>query len=254
MQTANSLLDSQHIHCSRWPDPRGRNPTTSAFDAWFFDSKVVDDAGVPLVVYRGEHGKTADGDLQTALGTYTFTRSPAVASAYASQPNDYKMGSVAEQPRVIPAYLSIKNPLFNKSDDPFVDLSEIAMKLKSPAFAMHMALKHAAHIENTNNWEEIGASSVKSFLHFEPEGINRLYVDAYVLLDDPEFIEFARESGFDGAIHLGNGESALELEYRVFDKKQVWSAIGNSAENFDRKPVTGAAVEGRSMKKPRRRP
>ncbi len=244
-QDPNDSLSGQQGMFSRPAAASAKDQTeTPAFKKWFGTSKVVDAAGKPLVVYRGEHGATDDGDLQTALGTFTFAESPAVASTYASAPNDYRMGDTAKQARVIPAYLSIKNPVIENRDDPFVDLSDIAKKL-SPAFAKHMALKHAGHIENTGNWEEIGASSVKSFLHFEPDGLSRLYMDAYPLLDDPEFVEFAKDQGYDGAIHIGNGESAAELEYRVFEKNQIKSAIGNNGDfdgsNTDVRRSLGAA-------------
>jgi len=194
---------------------------------WFGESKAADPSGNPLTVYRGEHGPTDSGDLQTAIGNYTFTDDPAVASAYAENPNDTRMK--AEQPRVVPAHLSIKNPIFTNLDDPFVEFSELAHKL-GRGQAIKFARKHASSIENTNNWEENFADkfrSVEELLAKNPAAINQLYMDAYPLLDDLTFVQAAKKAGFDGAIHRGNGESMDALEYRVFDKKQVKSAIGN---------------------------
>lgn len=86
------------------------------FRKWFGDSKVVDDAGKPLVVYHG----TPRGDISEfsneaprnvmafgdAQGHY-FTSDPAVASNYGE--GKYG-GKNAGAPAVIPAYLSLQNP------------------------------------------------------------------------------------------------------------------------------------------------
>jgi hypothetical protein len=79
-----------------------------AFKAWFGQSKVVDASGQPLRVYHGtekdfdEFGYGIQpGADQIGSGFY-FTTDPAEASGYAG-------GS--QGARVIPAYLSIQNPL-----------------------------------------------------------------------------------------------------------------------------------------------
>ena len=85
---------------------------TSAFKKWFGDSKVVDENGNPLVMY---HGTTADF-------TEFDTSKRAIAgegSFFSSTPsNSFAQG---EGGRMIPAYLSFKNPkvidLAKESDD-----------------------------------------------------------------------------------------------------------------------------------------
>ena len=83
------------------------------FKRWFGESKVVDDAGEPIVVY---HGTTGDFDTfsESAVrpgwygrGTY-FSDRPQVASVYAG--DDLGRRSV-DHASIIPSYLSIKNPL-----------------------------------------------------------------------------------------------------------------------------------------------
>lgn len=91
----------------------GEQTQTPAFKRWFGDSKVVDSAGKPLVVY---HGTTRDfssfdsgakrnlmgGDAQ---GLY-FTVFPEDASNYAAYPkNGDSTGA-----NVMPVYLSLQNP------------------------------------------------------------------------------------------------------------------------------------------------
>ncbi len=111
--------------------PRGGMPTnpvaqgTPAFKSWFKGSKVVDARGKPLVVYHGTAADIAAFDPNragSATGSFTqkamfFTASPQVAEQFAlaagklnSQQN---VGGVweAQGANLVPAYLSIKNPL-----------------------------------------------------------------------------------------------------------------------------------------------
>jgi hypothetical protein len=79
---------------------------SKAFKNWFGDSKAVDEANKPIVVYharRGDfeafdpnmgEGKTAD------TGTF-FSASPEVAATY----------NTSSEHNIVPAYLSLKNPL-----------------------------------------------------------------------------------------------------------------------------------------------
>lgn len=217
---------------------------SSDFIRWFAGSRVVTPAGEPLTAYRGEHGATEDGGLQSLLGNFTFTSCPRVASTYAMSPNNQVRHRVAEQPRVVPAVLSMKNPIFEQPDDPFAELGDIAQKLGG-AFAKRMAIKHDEHVMNTSNWEEVGRGygNVKAYLDANPDGLDNLYLMAYPLLDDPEFVDAARAAGYDGAIHIGNGESASEMEYRVFDISQVRSALGDRASFAPVRDIANAGVE-----------
>ena len=92
------------------------------------------------------------------------------------------------------------------------------------AFMTRMAIKHDGHIENTSNWQDdagVGFDNVEHFLKDNPDGLSRLYMDAYPLLDDPEFVKASQEAGYDGAMHVGNGESHATLEFRVFERAQI---------------------------------
>ena len=97
----------------------------AAFESWFGDSKVVDENGQPDVVYHGT-GSTANfeafdpsftgkGNDQLGSGFY-FSTEPATASAYTSKVLDTatpKLGG-DDSPGIIPAYLSIQNPIILK--------------------------------------------------------------------------------------------------------------------------------------------
>lgn len=83
------------------------------FKKWFGDSKVVDENGQPLVVYHGtdaqEDFSVFDTNKKSLKGTGSF---------FSRDPN--KSYSSGENARIIPAYLSIKNPKYlNPSSDAF---------------------------------------------------------------------------------------------------------------------------------------
>ena len=91
---------------------------TPEFQKWFKDSKIVDEKGEPLTVYHGsksdfntfdikKHGASDEG--LAGKGFY-FTYNPEEASGYALKETFGKGGS----PNVIPAHISLKNPLVIK--------------------------------------------------------------------------------------------------------------------------------------------
>jgi hypothetical protein len=221
---------------------------TPAFKKWFGNSKVVDENGAPLVVYRGEHGK-AEGRTASSvpttgsepsreeigyghqfhgrLGSLSFG-SQEVASTYATYPNN--RGDEVHSPRVYPVYLRIENPIINDQTDPFIELGRIRDALGEKE-ARRIALKFAGRIEHTGNWiEDLSQQydSVAEMLDKDPDALRKLYFDAFPYLDDAAEVAKLKAAGYDGAIHGGNGESALEPEYKVFSESQVKSAIGNS--------------------------
>ena len=93
----------------RWADgAAGSGHTEGApFKAWFGDSKVVDAAGKPLIVYHGTPADISEFDAShsagiNGAGAY-FTTSPGEASTYAA------FGG--EGANVLPVYLRITNPM-----------------------------------------------------------------------------------------------------------------------------------------------
>lgn len=175
-----------------------------------------------IYAYRGEHGEEApEKGFHTRLPSISFGTENA-ATTYARSPNDRADG-YARNPRVRRYRLTINNPILVDSNDPFVDLSRVA-ELLGDAFARTMALRHAGQIMHTNNWEENYAEqfdSVEDLLAKEPAALSELYLNAYPLLDDPDFIAAARAAGYDGALYGGVGDNACEPEYRIFDASQA---------------------------------
>jgi hypothetical protein len=109
----------------------GRGQTdTDAFKRWFGASKVVDTDGKPLVVYHGTQAdftefstspssrRTKGGKALDNVGAIFFSDDPMVASAYAGVATSNLTGKPFAWPpgsenggRVMPVYLSLKNPL-----------------------------------------------------------------------------------------------------------------------------------------------
>lgn len=91
--------------------PAGGQTETAAFKRWFAGSRVVDSDGKPLVVYHGtaadfdafDNSKTGANDLGLWGRGHYFASSPTSANSYALRQGD---GA-----RVVPAYVSIQNPL-----------------------------------------------------------------------------------------------------------------------------------------------
>lgn len=93
-------------------------PRTPEFDNWFKDSKVVDSEGKPLVVYHGTKSDITAFDPKKAGASdaglvgrgFYFTYNPEEASGYALN-EQYGRG---DAPNVIPAHVSLQNPLIIK--------------------------------------------------------------------------------------------------------------------------------------------
>ncbi|WCA60333.1 hypothetical protein G6M16_007415 [Agrobacterium tumefaciens] len=79
---------------------RASDPQSAAFKNWFSQSRVVDDAGKPIVVFRGEER------LNDEVGLW-FTSDRETASAYSER----LAGGFGEGANVTPAYISMRNPL-----------------------------------------------------------------------------------------------------------------------------------------------
>lgn len=86
---------------------------TPEFKRWFADSKVVDQNGAPLVVY---HGTTADFHTFSVTGKHDrgLWGRGFYFSALVDGPNSYALRQ-GDGARIIPAYVSIKNPLILKT-------------------------------------------------------------------------------------------------------------------------------------------
>jgi hypothetical protein len=223
---------------------------------WFGQSKASKPDGTPAVLYRGEHGANARSERsQSRLNSLSFVEDRDAANIYAMSPNNSRLDYLAEAPRITPVHLMIENPIIENRDDPFIDLSLLADKLGRRE-AKRIAIKFDNDIRYTGNWDVNYASRYSSaveLLKEKPDEFKNLYFSAYKFLDDPVEVERLKRAGYDGAIHVGNGETATSLEYRVFYSCQVRSAICGR-RIFWRDGATGptAASDLLPAKRPRR--
>lgn len=240
---------------------------TDAFLRWFGNSKVVDEQGKPLVLYRGVRRKIgSSGWMATTHGraTLSFTDDPKVANVYALQleTRTYRGGS-----SVMPVYLSMQKPLDLRKYGKTIRLDEILNELPwnfEQDFGGSKFVGKKDLIEAIENWDEVVD---KDLAHFEIEvGVpsiwykidtfkelaDHLYdlnpedfswtmtdveVDTYLLGDSESFVRLLERLGYDGIIHedvFDVGEKLYEGEppervvsWRPFRQNQVKSAIGN---------------------------
>lgn len=189
---------------------------------WGARSKVVDADGHLIAVFRGQHG-AQDHWGETLLGSLSFGSAEG-ASAYATSPNVTTM--VVQAPKVFPVHLNIEKPFVDTPDDPFMDLS-FYNELFGLEETRRIAVKFKDYVEHTNAWletsEEHGFDSVVDMAESRPDLLLALCFEVYALLDDPAEVALLRAAGYDGAIHGGSGETAMEPEYRVFSEDQVRS-------------------------------
>jgi hypothetical protein len=189
--------------------------TRVAFNDWVADTCVVDEEGMPLRVYRGEYGDT-HLPVHSRLASISFGTREA-ANAYATNPNNTY--DCAQTPRVMAAYLSIKKPLINNPNDPFIDFPILASAIGAEN-ARDVFVKFGDYLYNTDNW----ASNFEMYESVDQVPLNEmdgLYLDLYPLLDDPSVVSLLKANGFDGAIHAGAGRTAREPEYKVFSADQI---------------------------------
>jgi hypothetical protein len=200
------------------------------------NTKVVNEYGEPVIVYRGQHrGDAAPEFLESTVASFSFGDAD-IATTYAEQPNYGDKFYWGKAPAVMPAYLKIENPFVNygchsnSSCEPFIDISTAIARLNlTQEEAFELARFGSEGIQNTNNWEEISKEfdvhSIDELIEQHPEKVPDLFFEIFYMLDDHRWVNRIKEAGYDGAIYGGSGENEAEAEYRVFDQSQAIPAI-----------------------------
>lgn len=98
--TKKRIVDKNGRHTSVWVRAGKKTKKKSNFDKWFKGSKVVDDNGKPLVVY---HGTRTPIDFSEFISGSHFGDNEAANSRA-------RVLGFGSNERVLPVYLSIKNP------------------------------------------------------------------------------------------------------------------------------------------------
>lgn len=204
--------------------------------------KLEGGVGITERSFRGEHGEET---LQTKLGCWSFGTKE-VATIYARSPNDHS--DIASHPKIIEATLRIINPVMDDADDPFIDFTKIRDAIgEQKAVAIFNAMEELGVLSNQSAFPEMleqldmecatfqDVYDKKDELYFvfdedgeplpEKQKVTLddlpLYADAYHIFDEPKFVEWFKEMGFDGLRQGGNGESAMTGELKVFYLDQV---------------------------------
>src|SRR5690606_27729870 len=145
-------------------DPQTRTPE---FRRWFGDSKVVDAQGRPLVVYHGTRSNITAFEPGRDGAIY-FTDSPEDASAFAgdfrgltAERQSYELGGA----NVIPAFLSIRNPLEHDFGGDLFDPDSVERVIRRARREGH----DGVIIRNIQNFE--GGDTSTTYIAFQPEQI-----------------------------------------------------------------------------------
>lgn len=218
-------------------DQQGNLQTdTPAFQDWFGDSKVVDDAGAPRVVYHGSRRAgfntfDTDGSGKTSGTGAFFTSSPLGASTYSNTRNDAVVSEDPDfdpqyvgEPGNYPVYLTIKNPLVVDAGGKNWD----SIGAEQEWFAVDEngdVLEYFTNEDDANHFRD----THEDFVEIEESQ------DPGTGASTDDIVRQAREDGYDGVIFenitdegpYGQGYGWDDNVWVVFDPTQIKSATGN---------------------------
>ena len=191
------------------------------FVKWFGDSKVVDADGNPLVVY---HGTDSIEDFtsfkESVTGRYGkgnyFTTNSIIAEKFVRDVSDFNK---EKKQRIIPVFVSIKNPYVSEKDDFFTENMLIKLGLTFKDY--HNRAKEI-HAKTFTKLDRLKGKSLEEFDDAKPAAVTSLLQDA----------------GFDGIqvnfkIADFTNPSRILKEYSyfiAFESSQSKSSIANSGE------------------------
>jgi hypothetical protein len=237
IRSINAAFDPDQAESGGLLFSRAPATDTPAFKAWFGNSKVVDSQGAPLVVY---HGTTSDfneflpwqhfGSSSAAnqrLADIVDTGQSAVDSRY------------REVQRILPAYLSIRNPLRLNDAGTWgykrIIPTLIQAKILTSPEANRILRKYnnqwATLKKETWRYKDGYEQIIESKRGDLGEGLRRIRNDS-----QKEIQELIEKAGFDGIVYINEYEHAIGAtdSYIAFRPTQIKSAIGNRG-TFDPK-------------------
>jgi hypothetical protein len=221
----------------------------TAFWKWFSGSKVVDENGNPLVVYRGQRKTPRPTSFATTFGRATpaFTPVHEIASVYA-RTQDFWGGGSAEYEtgaNVGAYFLSIKNPADLREFGVHDSLGHILMSLfeidfnneetegKTLGLNDFLMIAEGLKARSEQSVFKFESDAYQGWGEAEPEDVvNDLYAcqaedvdpvdtfqhyfdaittDVYALADSKNFTNLLKRAGYDGIIHKDVGEIAVKF-------------------------------------------
>jgi hypothetical protein len=201
--------------------PQGGQTETPAFNAWFKNSKVVDERGRPLVVY---HGTDASGFTQ-------FERTEDIGFHFGTQSQANERAG-EEGGNVISAYLRIEHPL-RLPDLGTWDPDDVVRAL-ADADVLSQAQADLALSEDTLIDRDFVAGALKAKGY---DGIVYLNMSEGGIPTEARG-GFTREEPY---ASLKKRFPEAEDSYIVFDPTQIKSAIGNKAPSTRRAPASSTS-------------
>ncbi len=212
-----------------------------AFRHWFEGSKVVDDTGCPLVVYRGIHGEETDV-FTTNLPTLVFTDTPMIASTYALNPKDSAFGE-AKNPRVYPGFLDVQSPLDLRTIQQGPANGAVWQEdvVEAKALNYYLQSLEVSPIVFRDALNSLPWRDENGPVSYDVAVNNQGWTDFHILAACSPFIDRLKLNNFDGLIGFGSfvsdeafsaeaqqsfdPVSMSATEYHAFNQKQVISAF-----------------------------
>jgi hypothetical protein len=193
-----------------------RNPSpldNPAFRRWFGASKVVDERGEPLVVYHGTRGNF-DVFVRKDIGFHFGTAGQAVNRLRDTGPLGYGRREMPAG-KIIPVYLSIKNPLL---------------------------------ILDAGDWSEDSMARVLTDMTMGDDLFADSLEEATDVPGNKTFQQILRHMGYDGMVYENVGEGG-GTSWIAFSPTQIKSATDNVG-TFD--PDDPSILKNRRTSRPRR--
>lgn len=212
---------------------------TKAFKNWFGESKAVDDSGKPIVVYHATRGNfdefNTTGEGQSINTGAFFSSSPDVAATY----------NTSSEHSMVPAYLSLKNPMIVDANganwnrigqDAKVSLPEIKVSAKDNEMLLSELTGDAPNLNATMSIPAKNATAGEIFGE-------QVFEKGF---STNEMARWARSKGYDGVIfkNVVDHGPAVRFSteasekpsniYVAFEPTQIKSAISNKG-TFDPK-------------------
>lgn len=178
-----------------------RDRDTANFNRWFGDSKVVDKQGKPLVMYHGTRGDFSKFNK----GPNFFTADPEYANTFAS---GFRSSQIVERATVMPAYLSLQNPL---------DARELGSGEQPSSVILDFLDRYGVLSKQFKNLEQLIRKAGKTEWW-------------YLFRNNPELIKAIEAAGYDGLVQQESVAGLVTDAYVTFEPTQIKSATGNNGD------------------------
>jgi hypothetical protein len=214
---AEVMRASDEIAAGRMPEVR-EMPTTALpeFREWFAASKVVDDAGEPMVVYHGGAKNFDEFDMARVGEKQKSDWGPGIYLTPSKSNADYYRVEAVKK----------ADEEYNAAYQRYEDLTKDVKVIDgAPQYseASRAALKEFQRIGREKD------KTAEGHIHEVFANIKNPLIEPYRSMPDPFLARQAKEAGHDG-IFILNGDGSIN-EIVAFDPKQI-KAIGNSGK-FD---------------------